>query len=69
MYVCMSCLTRSSWIIIINANIYICIYLCMYVIVSHDDDCFMLFFMYIYVCICISMSLSDKVVRIILVEE
>jgi len=29
MYVCMSCLTGSSWIMIINANIYMYMYVCM----------------------------------------
>ena len=34
MYVCILCLTGSSWIMIINANIYMYIFVCMYVVVS-----------------------------------
>jgi len=40
----MSCLIGSSWIMIINDNIYVYIYVRMHIIVLQDHDCFMLMF-------------------------
>ena len=49
---------HGSWLLMLT---FICIHVSMYVIVSHEDDCFML--MIIYACMYVSMSQSDRVVR------
>lgn len=50
----------NNYVMIMIIVMFICIHLCMYVIIWHNDDCFMI--MIIYVCMYVSMSLSDKVI-------